>query len=208
MIGRLVLAGAATFAVGLLLSAVTFHDSRSFDWRALIISDLQSPEENPGGYYFSAGATAVTGLLLLPVVRAFHSRFRPVGGLVATAGSLAFSTGAFGAVLLGLLAPFPVSYDTVHVPLAFATFIGIVAGIAAYMSVLARHPSPGSSPPGGIVRACLALTTGTLGFLVYVYFIPDFFDGRSLLTTLALWEWSLCAAILGLLLLLAAAVDR
>ncbi len=53
------------FFAGLLVSGFTFYSGKRFDWTAAVISDLQSPEENPRGYVASAVATAVTGGLFL-----------------------------------------------------------------------------------------------------------------------------------------------
>ena len=145
---------------------------------------------------------------LFPLIRIFHQRLRQFSKGLTGAGSFSFSLGALGAVSIGCLAPFPVSYESVHVPLAFATFIGIVAGIVIYLQLLARSVFQKNRWHGYFLLVCLALKLAALGALVYIYFIPDFFDGKSLLTTLALWEWVLCAGIVSYLLLLTIALDK
>jgi hypothetical protein len=205
---QLVLASAAVFFTGLLLSAITFRPVRDQGWTALIISDLQSPEENPRGYGYSAAATAVSGLLLLPVIASVHRRLWPRGRPGTAVGTLTLAAGASGAIAIGVLAPFPVSYDHVHIPLAFATFIGIVAGTSAYVGVLVCDPRGGTRGQIVSLRACLVVQLALVAFLGYVYFVPDFFDGRTLWTTLAFMEWSLCAGILAMLVLLVSAIER
>jgi hypothetical protein len=61
---------------------------------------------------------------------------------------------------------------------------------------------------GRVLLGCLLFKLSVLAALVRINFIPDFFRGDSLLTTLGLWEWVLCASIAGYLLLLAYAYRR
>lgn len=192
-----------TFFVGLLISGVFFYAGKNFDWTAAIISDLQSPEENPRGYLASAIATALTGMFFLPLLRIFHRWLRTHSSPLAGTGSALFGLGATGALAIGCLAPFPVSYDSVHIPLAFATFIGIVAGLGVYLCLVIKLIWPTDKRWGSFLLGCLVFKLLVLAALVRIYFIPDFFRGDSLLTTLALWEWALCGSIAGYLLLLA-----
>jgi hypothetical protein len=192
-----------TFFLGLLISGAFFYAGKDFDWTAAIISDLQSPEENPRGYLASATATALTGLFFLPLLRIFHRWLRTHSTSIAGTGSALFGLGATGALAIGCLAPFPVSYESVHIPLAFATFICIVAGIGVYLFLVIKLVWPTDKRRGAFLWGCLVFKLLVLAALVRIYFIPDFFRGDSLLTTLALWEWALCGSIAGYLLLLA-----
>jgi hypothetical protein len=204
----LILVSSFLFFAGLLGASVLFYSSRKFVWTDAIISDLQSPEENPKGYLIASSATAICGLFLFPLIRVFHRRLRQFSRSGTATGSFIFGLGALGAVSIGCLAPFPISYESVHVPLAFATFIGIVAGIVVYLFLIARAVFQTNRRSGYLLSACLTLKLAALGALVYIYFIPDFFTGESWLTTLALWEWMLCLGIVSYLLLLVIALDK
>lgn len=203
----LVLTSAGVFFGGLLLSALRFQPYREQGWPALIISDLQSPEENPGRYMYSAVATAVSGGLLIPVITGIHRRLRPRHALATSVGNIVLTLGACGAIGIGVLSPFPVSYDDVHIPLAFVTFIAIVSGIACHVGVLVATPTTTPRAMRVALRACLGVQAALIPFLAYLYFVPDFFDGRTLFTTLAFLEWSLCLGILAMLLLLVSALE-
>ena len=176
---------------------------RVFNWKDAIISDLQSPEENSRGYLLSAIATALTGVFFLQLLRIFHGWLRSVSAAGTFAGSTLFGLGAAGAMAVGILAPFPHSYDAVHIPLAFATFIFLVAGTGVYLFLASLYFRSSSRVRSLSLLLSSFLTLGILGVLGWLYVTPDFFTGESLLTTLALWEWLLCASIVGLLLMLA-----
>jgi len=203
----LVVASAGVFFGGLLLSALRFQPYRDHGWPALIISDIQSPEENPGHYVYSAAATAVSGALLLPVIASLHRQLRSRHRVLTGVGTVLLTTGACGAIAIGALSPFPVSYDDVHVPLAFLTFIAIVSGIACHAAVLTSTAAAQSRVVRTALRVCLTVQAALIPFLAYLYVVPDFFDGRTLFTTLAFLEWSLCVGILAMLLVLIAALD-
>lgn len=190
------------FFIGLLVSGLFFYAGRRFDWTAAIISDLQSPEENPRGYLASALATAITSFFFFRLAAQFHRWSRAGSVWRARMASSAFGLGAFGALAIGCLAPFPVSYEAVHVPLAFATFFCLVAGLGGHLLLAAlrfwRTERRRSLP---LVGGCVMIL-GVLAALAWTYRVPNFFTGDSLWTTLALWEWLLCASIVGFMLLL------
>jgi hypothetical protein len=119
-------------------------------------------------------------------------------------GSIFLALGACGAVLIGVTAPFPVSYEAVHIPLAFATFIFLTGGIGGYLLVGSRYLWQTNRSLSIGLSACCALVGGILSALIYLQHIPDFFKGDSLWTTLALWEWLLCASIAIFLIVLEA----
>src|SRR5689334_15454325 len=67
-------AGYLVFLFGALISAEIFFRSRPFDVKAAVLSDLQSPDDNPKGYAASAIGTAVFAILLAPATIVFHRR--------------------------------------------------------------------------------------------------------------------------------------
>lgn len=205
---RLIGASTAVFFAGLVISAIAFYGGRPLDWTAAIISDLQSPEENPRGYLASAVATAITGGLFLRLLAIVHRRVRAWSAPLAWAGSAFFGAGAVGAIAIGCLAPFPHSYDAVHLPLAFATFIALVAGTGLHLLAAGWQAWPRNRRRGAKMFGCCVLIGGILAALAATYRIENYFTGDSLLTTLALWEWLLCASIVAFLRVLAGALAR
>jgi len=167
-----------------------------------VISDLQSPEENPAGYGAAAVGTATAAVLLIPAAVFFHGRLSRVRRKVAWAGTALFATGLATAVAIGVLAPFTRDYTPVHIQLAFAAFTGVCGGTLAWWIVAAL----GAREPW--MMALAAVQCGVLLFLVYLYFTPHFFHNQGLLTSLAFWEWVLCADCAVSLWLLAAGLER
>ncbi|MFZ0760593.1 MAG: hypothetical protein WAM69_11625 [Candidatus Sulfotelmatobacter sp.] len=195
---RLVLIPSAcsVFFVGLAVSAVPFYRGKPFDAKTAVISDLESPEDNPHGYGAAALGTATCGILLTPVAVSFYRRLRSVRRKLAFTGALMFASGLAAAIAIGLLAPFTSGYPRLHIQLAFAAFIGICSG--TLLSLVAARATP----------ALAVVQSVALLFLLYLYFAPAFFNNDRLLTSLAFWEWMLCLDCAVALWMLGAALDR
>jgi hypothetical protein len=168
------------FVAGLVFSSAIFYSGRPFDAKAAIISDLESPDDNPRGYGASAAGTAAAAILLAPVAAVFYRRLRRVRPVPALIGALMFALGLGAAIAVGILAPFTRGYSPVHIQLAYAAFIGIWG--SAFFHFIAA----------GANRLLIALQGGVLLFLAYSYFVPEFFNNDRLLSGLAFWEWMLC----------------
>lgn len=195
------------FLLGQAASAAWYFRGRPLDFQAAIISDLESPEDNPHGYGAGAAGAAGCGLLLAPVALVFHRRLRPLRARLAWAGTLLFGAGIAAATAIGFLAPFTRGYTPLHIQLAYAAFIGICAGTAILLAIAAGPArQPGES--GRAAAGMAALNGAVLVFLVYLYFGPEIFDNAHLLTSLAFCEWLLCADCAAALWVLAAAVSR
>jgi hypothetical protein len=198
----------AVFFGSLMVASVFYFRDRSFDFKEAVISDLESPEDNPGGYGFAAAGTAVCAILLIPVTMLFHSRLRTFRRKPALLGAGFFATGLAAAIAIGFLAPFTNDYTPVHIHLAFAAFIGICSGTLVCSTIAAAPALATGNRWGPRLAAMVVLQGGVLLFLVYLYFTPHFFNFKGLLTSLALWEWLLCANCVSSLWILTAALDR
>lgn len=124
----------------------------------------------------SAAATAISAILLAAV---FHLRLCKSHAVLVQTGTLMFALGLGSALAIGVLAPFTRGYSPVHIQLTYAAFIGIWGG--TFFDLIAARGN----------WALLALQGGVLLFLVYLYFVPDFFNNDRRLSTLAFWEWML-----------------
>ena len=168
------------FVTGLGFSEAAFYSGKPFDAKAAIISDLESPDDNPRGYGASAAGTATAAILLTPAVAVFYRRLRRVRPAPALVGTLMFAAGLGAAISIGILAPFTRGYSPVHIQLAYAAFIGIWGG--TFFHFIAAKAN----------QVLIALQGSVLLFLGYSYFLPEFFNNDRLLTGLAFWEWMLC----------------
>ena len=121
-------ASCLAFFACLLVSAAVFYRERAFDIKAAVISDLQSPDDNPRGYGVSAAGTAIAAVLLAPAPMLFFRRLRAGRPKLAITGAVLFAIGLCAATAVGILAPLTHGYTTVHVHLASAAFIGICSG--------------------------------------------------------------------------------
>lgn len=163
------------------LSAAIFYRGRPFDVKTAILSDLESPYDNPRGYGISAAGTAIAAILLAPAVRAFFDRLRSRRPGLAWAGGILFAIGLSSALAIGILAPFTHGYSALHVQLAEAAFLGICGGTLLHL--IAARAS----------WMVLILQAVVLLILVVLCYGPVQFDNDHLFTGLAFWEWLLCA---------------
>jgi hypothetical membrane protein len=187
------------FAVGHLISCGFYFSGKPFDIKSAIISDLESPYENPHGYGAGAAGTALCGLLLAPLIPVFYRRLRaerPKMAKMAMAGAALLAIGATAAVAIGALAPFTEGYSPLHVQLAFVVFIAITAGAAILLSV------------AGATKAAV-FDGAVVLFLIYLYFTPvEFFHNDQLSRSLAFCEWVLCASCGASLWILERRIER
>lgn len=184
------------FVLGLLVSGTIFFRGKALDFKAAVISDLESPEDDPRGYAVLAGGIAVSGALLAPAAVIFYLALRDKKRWLARIGAGCFALGIAGAIAIGATAPVTRGYSPMHVYLAYAAFIGITGGI--WFNVLAL-PS---------LSFMKWFQGGVFLFLLYLCFGPDFFSDDHLLTSIAFWEWLLCADVGFALMALARAVGR
>jgi hypothetical protein len=168
------------FLFGALFSAEIFFRSRPFDVKAAVLSDLQSPDDNPRGYAASAIGTAVFAILLAPATIVFHRRLLKQSPRLAWAGSTGFAIGLASAIAIGALAPTTHGYTPLHIQLASAAFIGISAGTLLHLAAARAAPSL-------LLFQLVALVT-----LIFLCYGPVEFKNDRLFTCLAFWEWVLC----------------
>ena len=181
LVRRYLLASYLVFVTGMAISGVIFYRGRPLEAKAAILSDLESPDDNPRGYAASAVGTALSAILLAPAVAGFYQRLRTGRPALALAGAVLFAAGLAAAVAIGILAPFTHGYTPLHVQLASAAFIGIFSGTLLHL--LTARAAPG----------WLAFQFFALLALVYLCYGPVEFDNSRFLTGLAFWEWLLCA---------------
>ena len=189
-------AGCGAFLAGTFLSAFLFYRGRAFDPRSAVISDLQSPLDNPLGYGASAVGTAFFAVLITPAVAVFWRQLRRTRPKLAGTGGAAFAIGLVAALGVAASAPFTYDYTPAHILLSSTAFTGISAG--TYLHLVAVRAS----------RAFLTFQFGVLLMVIYLCFGPVQFDNSRLLTGLAFWEWLLCADCGVALWWLARAVEK
>lgn len=169
------------FLGGVIVSGAIFYRDKPFDVKAAILSDLQSPDDNPHGYGASAAGTGISAILLVPAMSVFYDRLRRERPKLALAGTILFGMGLASMIVIGILAPYTYGYSPLHIQLASAAFIGVCAGTWFYL--LAARAA----------RALLIFQLGALLTVVFLCYGPVDFDNDRLLTGLAFWEWVLCA---------------
>jgi hypothetical protein len=96
---------------------------------------------------------------------------------------------------IAILAPFTHGYTLQHIQLASAAFVGICAG--TWLQLLAARAAP----------ALLIFQAAALSLLVYLCYGPVNFDNSRLVTSLAFWEWVLCADCAAALWILAQKIE-
>jgi hypothetical protein len=208
VLGLFLPASFAVFFVGLLSSSAFYFRTRPIDLKAAVISDVESPGDNPHGYGAAAAGTAACGLLLAPAAALFYQRLRVVRRRLTVAGSLLFAAGLASATAIGLLAPFTRGYTPLHIQLAFAAFIGICGGTLILLFVAAGMAREAGRGLRRAASGIAALNSLVLAFLLYMYFGPEILNNDGLLTSLAFCEWMLCVDCALSLWILAAVIAR
>lgn len=178
------------------VSAAIFYRGRPVDLKAAIISDLESPDDNPRGYGISSAGTAIAAILFAPAVIVFYKRLRSKRPKLAVAGVILFAIGLSAALAIGVLAPFTHGYTTLHIHLASAALIGICAGTLLHL--IAARAS----------WRLVAFQVFVMLLLIFLCYGRVEFDNNHLLTGLAFWEWVLCAdCVVGLWVLAGAVAE-
>jgi hypothetical protein len=80
---------------------------QGYDWRRQAISKLLYPTYDPSFHYIASIGVAVAGLLMLPIGAYIREKLRHASPKIADAGSLAFTLGASGVLLAGLIVSHP-----------------------------------------------------------------------------------------------------
>ena len=168
------------FVAGMVVSSAECFRVKPFDVKRATISELMSPNVNPDGHGVAAVATTVAAMLLIPAVIRFHLSLRKKGPRLALAGATMFGIGLTAAIGIGVLSPFVADDCWLHGLMAYSAFIGIGAGTVCHL-LAARATA-----------SLIALQSGVLVILGYLYFATDFFANHGLLSSLASLEGLLC----------------
>ena len=153
------------------------------------MSGLLSRSDNPRGYFISAAATVVCGLLLLPTATLFQKGCGLLHHRWAVLGAWIYRVGLVATIATGASTPFQEADVPIHIYLAFLAFMSLMAGLAICHAVVAL-----SMPSARLRHATLAtLQVSVLLYLTYLFFTPRYFDGRRWF--LAVCEWVVSALI-------------
>ena len=176
----LIPASCAAFFACLIVSGAIFYQGKPFKATAAIISDIESPEENPHGYAAAAVGTTLCGVMLAPAAIMFFRRLRNGNPKLAKGAAVMLGMGLSAAICVGVLSPCNVRYTRLHARLACAAFLGICGGTLLYF-IAARA-----------ARVLIAFKSCVLLILISSYFGQHCFNNSELLTSFAFWEWMLC----------------
>lgn len=171
------------------------------------MSDLLSRIDNPHGYLYSAIATMICSLLLLPAATIFQRGWKSSPRRWTILGAWLYRLGLIATIVIGATTPLQQPYSPFHIWIALFAFLSTVAGltvslwIAVYASPFARFWL--------VVLGMLQI--GALLFLVYEFFsflgfFSDCFEGHR--GFLAVFEWLWVALIAASVGVLVAALDR
>ena len=158
------------------------------------------------GVHIAAGSGS---FLLAPVALMFYRRLSAIHRTLAAIGPFFFAAGLLAAVLIGCLAPFPQTYEQLHIPLAYATFMGISTGLAVCLAVAALPGAQSRRRTDSVLMALAALMGAVVLFLFYLLLVSDsLFDNLHWYSSLAFLEWLLCAGNAAYTYLLAGVLER
>lgn len=152
----------AFFFTSVVVSSLFYYSGKPFDLKDAVVSDLESPDDNPHGYGVAAAGTAVCGILLASAAALFYRRLRVVDRKLALLGAPLSAAGLAAAIAIGCLAPFTRDYTPLHLQLAFAAFFGICSGTTICLVVAARPALQAGGYWGPAMAAMAAAEGGVL----------------------------------------------
>lgn len=176
---RLLVVSGSLFLAGMGIGAAFFFSSRQLRFVDAYISNYLSPEDNPRGYLATAAGTALSALVLLPTALIFYRRLSKIGKWWSMAGVALYAAGLVAAILIGCVAPVRGLDYSVHLALAYVSFISLQAGICVFLTIAAR---------GSKARIAFAAVEwiGAVTLLAVAF-------GPEWTGVIAFCEWGLCA---------------
>jgi hypothetical protein len=192
-LGTVIGAGCIFFG-SLLFSAHFYFYKAAFNLKTAVISHLQSPIMNPHGYLIASLGAAIAAVLLFPAAIFIGRHLVLFHPKLARVGFTIFALGILETIVTGALSPFPNVYEHVHLPLAFATFISLTAGIVIFLVVMLQWGWRRRVWRWGLFFSLIFLIA-VLVFTLFLYFTPGFFDEKSWLRNRAVYEWALSACL-------------
>ncbi len=125
---RVIPLGLTILGITMLISNLLFPDS--YDWRYLVISDLTSSSENPKGYLSLSIGMALAGVTFIPLGGYMHTRLKQIGKFGSIMGTLFFSVGITGLILVGVIYEGLIdNIDRLHENLAIVAFGGLLLAL-------------------------------------------------------------------------------
>lgn len=182
------------FFGSLLFSAHFYFYKAAFNLKTAVISHLQSPIINPQGYLIASVGAAIAAALLFPAAIFIGQHLAILHPKLTQVGLTIFVLGILETIVTGVLSPFPSLYEYVDLPLAFATFISLTAGIVIFLVVMLQLGWQRKVWRWGLLFSLIFLVA-VLVFTLFLYFTPGFFDEKSWLRNRAVYEWALSACL-------------
>lgn len=139
-IRRIVWAGMAIFFAGMAISAAYYFSSRPLRFADSVLSSFLAPEDNPRGYLAGVVGTAIAALLLALAARVLFKASAPIHKAGALAATMLYLAGLLAAILVACLAPVPGIDFSIHLVLAYASFLSLQAGISIFLTIVAYGP--------------------------------------------------------------------
>lgn len=204
---RLIPVAYGVFFIGFVISAAIYSWQRTPTLEDGIMSDLLSRIDNPHGYLFSAIASVICSLFLLPAATIFQRGWKRSPRRWTIFGAWLYRLGLIATIVIGATTPLQQPYTLFHIWIALFAFLSTVAGLTVSLWI-AVYASPFTRfwlVVLGVLQICALL------FLVYEFFsflgfFSDCFEGHRGL--LAVFEWSWVALIAASVGVLVAALEK
>lgn len=140
--GALVPAALLVLLAAQAVAARIYYSAHRFNPSQMVLSDFESPDDNPRGYLIAAAGTAAACALLFPAANLFRRVLHP--SRWAAAGAWIYTTGSVSGITMAGLEPLLDPFHPLHILLAFTTFLGFIGGLMCVSIAAARanlHPN-------------------------------------------------------------------
>jgi hypothetical protein len=133
----LVPCAASAMLASIAISAAFYYANRRLRFDEAVLSELQSPDSNPRGYWIAAAGTVAAALCLWPAARLLRPALSSAGPRWAAAAAGLYRLGCAAAIAMAVLEPVAQTFDPLHIALAHLAFLGIVVGLAIFTALAA-----------------------------------------------------------------------
>ena len=175
---RLVTASAVVLFLSLGVSAGIYYTVHDFSLRHFNLSDLQWYKGNPDGYLVATIGPMIAMLLILPLTRYFHHRFKHSARRTALLGGVLLELTVFVFVANALLSAMATDDWFLHGILAKVSFaLFILSNLVLLHAALIQEKR--DDPERGRVTPSLLLLTHVSLFIILVVFIGPYVVGYN-----------------------------
>nr|MDO8118966.1 hypothetical protein [Candidatus Sigynarchaeota archaeon] len=187
-----------------------------YDWRYMVISDLMSQTDNPQGYIIASLGMSIAGILMIPFLGYYQSRYGKICRGTAGVGTAFLLIGIIGLISMVTIGQILTGVNRLHEILGAVSFLGIVFSGIFYNCPILKDKKKGFKQfDMRLVNIAYVIlwipVVGMASSAGLLEIIPNDWgwvgiewiaEGAPVILSFALWEWLLLVSIMVFLIML------